>query len=308
MTTRREIRIGTRGSLLALRQSETVASELRKGCPDLKFSLVRIRTRGDRFPEASFLEIGEKGLFVKEIEDSLLREDIDLAVHSMKDLPTELPSGLCLGAVTSREDPRDCLLSRDGLSLEELPAAAVVGTSSLRRQAQLKSFRSDLQIKPLRGNLDTRIRKLNTGEWDAILLAAAGLHRLGLQDLITQYLPPEICLPSAGQGCLGLELRVSDQGLREILRPLNDEESASAALAERAFLRRLGGGCQVPIGVLGEVQAGILHLRGAICTLEGDRMIRGELCGPSEQAAFLGEELAERLWPDAMGILKGSRI
>jgi hydroxymethylbilane synthase len=308
MTTRREIRIGTRGSLLALRQSEAVASELRKACPDLKPSLVRIRTRGDRFPEASFLEIGEKGLFVKEIEDSLLRRDIDLAVHSMKDLPTELPSGLCLGAVTSREDPRDCLLSRDGLSLEELPAAAVVGTSSLRRQAQLKSFRSDLQIKPLRGNLDTRIRKLNTGEWDAILLAAAGLHRLGLQDLITQYLPPEICLPSAGQGCLGLELRVSDQGLREILRPLNDEESASAALAERAFLRRLGGGCQVPIGVLGEVQAGILHLRGAICTPEGDRMIRGELCGPSEQAAFLGEELAERLWPDAMGILKGSRI
>lgn len=308
MTHRREIRIGTRGSLLALRQSEGVAEELRKACPDVTISLVRIRTRGDCFPDAPFLEIGEKGLFVKEIEESLLRGDIDLAIHSMKDLPTELPAGLFLGAITRREDPRDCLLSREGLNLEELSLGAVVGTSSLRRQAQLKSFRPDLQIKPVRGNLDTRVRKLDTGEWDAILLAAAGLHRLNLQHLVTQYIPPEICLPAAGQGALGVELRGNDRDLREALRVLNDEESACATLAERAFLRGLGGGCQVPIGVLGEVRSGSLHLQGMICAPDGKRVIRGDLDGPLEAPERLGEELARRLWPEAKGILGGGRF
>jgi len=308
MTHRREIRIGTRGSLLALRQSEGVAEELRKACPDVTISLVRIRTRGDCFPDAPFLEIGEKGLFVKEIEESLLRGDIDLAIHSMKDLPTELPAGLFLGAITRREDPRDCLLSREGLNLEELSPGAVVGTSSLRRQAQLKSFRPDLQIKPVRGNLDTRVRKLDTGEWDAILLAAAGLHRLNLQHLVTQYIPPEICLPAAGQGALGVELRGNDRDLREALRVLNDEESACTTLAERAFLRGLGGGCQVPIGVLGEVRSGSLHLQGMICTPDGKRVIRGDLDGPLEAPERLGEELARRLWPEAKGILGGGRF
>jgi len=293
---------------LAVRQSEGVAEELREACPDLTISLVCIRTRGDRFPDAPFLEIGERGLFVKEIEESLLRGDIDLAVHSMKDLPTELPTGLCLGAVTSREDPRDCLLSREGLSLEELPLGAVVGTSSLRRQAQLKNFRPDLQIKPVRGNLDTRIRKLDTGEWDAILLAAAGLHRLGLQDLVTQYIPPEICLPAAGQGALGVELREKAGDLRVTIQMINDEESACATLAERAFLRGLGGGCQVPIGALGEVRSGNLHLQGMICTPDGKRVIRGDCDGPLGAPERLGEELAQRLWPEAKGILEGERL
>jgi hydroxymethylbilane synthase len=308
MTRRREIRIGTRGSLLALRQSEWVAEELRRACPDLTISLVRIRTKGDRFRDAPFLEIGEKGLFVKEIEESLLAGDVDLAVHSMKDLPTELPPGLCLGAITPREDPRDCLLSREGLSLEELPLGAVVGTSSLRRGAQLKNFRPDLQIKPVRGNLDTRIHKLSTGAWDAILLAAAGLHRLGLQDLVAQYVSLEICLPAAGQGALGVELREGNRDLRRAIQVLNDEESASATLAERAFLRRLGGGCQVPIGVLGAVRAGKLHLQGMICTPDGKRVLRGDLDGPLEAAEGLGERLADRLWPEAKDILAGGRF
>jgi hydroxymethylbilane synthase len=308
MTRRREIRIGTRGSLLALRQSEWVAEELRRACPDLTISLVRIRTKGDRFRDAPFLEIGEKGLFVKEIEESLLAGDVDLAVHSMKDLPTELPPGLCLGAITPREDPRDCLLSREGLSLEELPLGAVVGTSSLRRGAQLKNFRPDLQIKPVRGNLDTRIHKLSTGAWDAILLAAAGLHRLGLQDLVAQYVSLEICLPAAGQGALGVELREGNRDLRRAIQVLNDEESASATLAERAFLRRLGGGCQVPIGVLGAVRSGKLHLQGMICTPDGKRVLRGDLDGPLEAAEGLGERLADRLWPEAKDILAGGRF
>ena len=308
MTRRGEIRIGTRGSLLALRQSEGVAEELREACPDLTISLVRIHTRGDRRPDAPFLEMGEKGLFVKEIEESLLRGDIDLAVHSMKDLPTELPAGLCLGAITAREDPRDCLLSREGLNLEELPLGAVVGTSSLRRQAQLKNFRPDLQIKPVRGNLDTRIRKLETGEWDAILLAAAGLHRLGLQDLITHYIPPEICLPAAGQGALGVELRENSRDLKAAIQMLNDEGSACATLAERAFLRGLGGGCQVPIGTLGKVRSGSLHLQGMVCTPDGKRVIRGGLDGPLGAPERLGEELARCLWPEAKDILTGGRL
>lgn len=293
---------------MALRQSEWVAEELRRACPDLTISLVRIRTKGDRFRDAPFLEIGEKGLFVKEIEESLLAGDVDLAVHSMKDLPTELPPGLCLGAITPREDPRDCLLSREGLSLEELPLGAVVGTSSLRRGAQLKNFRPDLQIKPVRGNLDTRIHKLSTGAWDAILLAAAGLHRLGLQDLVAQYVSLEICLPAAGQGALGVELREGNRDLRRAIQVLNDEESASATLAERAFLRRLGGGCQVPIGVLGAVRSGKLHLQGMICTPDGKRVLRGDLDGPLEAAEGLGERLADRLWPEAKDILAGGRF
>jgi hydroxymethylbilane synthase len=308
MTRRGEIRIGTRGSLLALRQSEGVAEELREACPDLSISLVRIRTKGDRFPDAPFLEMGEKGLFVKEIEESLLRGDIDLAVHSMKDLPTELPAGLCLGAITAREDARDCLLSREGLNLEELPLGAIVGTGSPRRQAQLKNFRPDLQIKPVRGNLDTRIRKLDSGEWDAILLAAAGLHRLGLQDLVTQYIPPEICLPAAGQGALGVELRENSRDFKAVIQMLNDEGSACATLAERAFLRGLGGGCQVPIGALGEVRSGSLHLHGMICTPDGKRVVRGDLAGPLEAPERLGEELARRLWPEAKDILTGARL
>lgn len=305
MPHRGEIRMGSRGSPLALRQSEQVAEMLQRGHPDWQISLIRIRTRGDYFRDASFSQIGGKGLFVEEIEEALLSGRIDLAVHSMKDLPTNLPAGLCLGAITLREDPRDCLLSREGQDLEGLPPGAMIGTSSTRRQAQLRHFRHDLQVKPLRGNLETRVRKLTSEEFDAIMLAAAGLHRLGVPDLITQYLPPEICLPAAGQGALGVEVREEDEGLREAIRALNDEDAACAVLAERAFLRGLGGGCQVPIGALGQVEGPCLHLWGMISTPDGTRLVRGDLTGPLEEAEALGNELADRLWPQAKDILQG---
>jgi len=300
--------MGTRGSKLALRQSEQVAAELRTCFPAWEIALVRIRTRGDTFADASFLQMEGKGLFVKEIEEALLAGKIDLAVHSMKDLPTELPSGLCLGAITFRQDPRDCLLSRDGFDLEELPEGAVIGTSSLRRQAQLQHFRPDLRIQPLRGNLDTRIRKLTSEGLNAIILAAAGVHRLGMEDLITQYIPPEICLPAAGQGSLGVELRKEGQELREAISILHHEESAYSVMAERAFLRSLGGGCQIPIGALGQVEGDYLHLWGMISDPEGKRLIREDVSGPGVEAERLGEELAARIWPQAQEILQGERI
>lgn len=306
--TSREVRIGTRGSQLALQQSEQVAKELKRCFPAWEISLVHIRTRGDILADASFLQIGRKGLFVKEIEEALLSGKIDLAVHSMKDLPTELSSGLCLGAITCREDPRDCLLSGEGLNLEELPPGAVIGTSSLRRQAQLRHFRADLRIKPMRGNLDTRIRKLTSEGLNAIILAAAGLRRLGMEDLITQYIPPQICLPAAGQGSLGLEVREQDEELREGVSLLHHQDSACSILAERAFLRGLGGGCRVPIGVLGEVEGDCLHLWGMISDPEGKRLIREDVTGPAMEAERLGEALAERIWPQGQDILCGEGL
>ncbi|MDH7499072.1 MAG: hydroxymethylbilane synthase [candidate division NC10 bacterium] len=308
MRGKRPIRIGTRGSRLALGQAEQVASEWKRAYPDWEVSLVRIRTQGDLFTEASFLQMGGRGLFVKEIEEALLAGRIDLAVHSMKDLPTELPPGLCIGAITFRQDPRDCLLSREGASLEELLPGARIGTSSLRRQAQLRHFRPDLRIQPLRGNLDTRIRKLTSEGLDAIILAAAGLHRLGMADRISEYLSPEICLPAAGQGCLGVEVREEDQELREAIRILHHEESAEEVLAERAFLRGLGGGCQIPIGVLARVEGEDLHLWGMVCDPEGKRRVGEDATGSAREAERLGEELAARIRPLAQEILQGGRL
>jgi len=314
-----QIRIGTRGSKLAMGQAEQVAAELKRAYRDWEISLIRIRTKGDIFTDASFLQIGGKGLFVKELEEALLSGEIDLAVHSMKDLPTELPPGLCLAAITSREDPRDCLLSREGLTLKELPSGALIGTGSLRRQAQLQHFRPDLRIHPLRGNLDTRIRKLTTEGLDAIILAAAGLHRLGVEDLITEYISPKICLPAAGQGSLGVEVREEDEEMREALQILHHPESACSILAERAFLRGLGGGCQIPIGALGQVEedrsacadaplrrhADRLHLFGMISDPEGKRLIREDLSGPALEAEKIGEKLAARIRPLAQEIIEG---
>lgn len=300
----REIRVGTRGSPLALRQTEWVAEELRRVLPDRQTTLIRIRTKGDIFPDGPLWQMGGKGFFVKEIEEALLAGQIDMAVHSMKDLPTDTPPGLFLGAITAREDPRDCLLSRDGLDLEDLPEGSVIGTSSLRRQAQLRDFRMDLQFRPLRGNLDTRIRKLNTEGLDAILLAAAGLHRLGVQGLITQYIPTEICLPAAGQGSLGVEVREEDEELLQAVRCLHHPESAWSVVAERSFLKGLGGGCQIPIGALGQVQDASIRLRGMVSSPQGDQIIRGEIAGPMKEGERLGGELANRLWPRAKEILK----
>jgi hydroxymethylbilane synthase len=305
MTPKIRIRIGTRGSPLALRQTEQVAAELGRCYPDWNISLVRVKTKGDLFLDASFSQIGGKGVFVKEIEEALLAGAIDLAVHSMKDLPTDLPPGLCLAAITRREDPRDCLISKDGWNLEELPHGACIGTSSVRRQAQIRNFRPDLQIHPLRGNLGTRIRKLTSEGLDGIILASAGLHRLGMQDLITQYLPLEICLPAAGQGSLGIEMREADEELKGAVSVLCHEESACSVGAERALLSGLGGGCQIPIGAFGQVEVDKLHLYGVICNPEGTRVIRGELTGTLREGERLGEDLAEQLWPQAKEILEG---
>ena len=243
----RKIIIGTRASKLALRQAEQVKITLEKLDPQLEVILKRIKTRGDVLkdwkPEGN--QAG-KGLFVKEIEDALLSGEIDLAVHSMKDVPTQLPQGLIIAAITKREDPRDVLISRNYFSLDELPRGARIGTSSLRRKLQLLFYGRDLQIVPLRGNLDTRLRKLKEEEIDAIVVAAAGLIRLGWQNRITQYLPYEIMLPAGGQGALGIEVRDHNEEIIRMLKPLNDDDSRLAITAERSFLHRLGAGCQAP--------------------------------------------------------------
>ena len=234
---------------MALRQAEEVKDLLLQLHPGLEVELVKIRTTGDKITEAPLARIGSKGIFVKEIEEALLRGEIDLAVHSMKDLPTRLPPGLTIGAVPPREDPRDALVSRDGRHLHELPPGVKIGTSSLRRRVQLLRIKASWQIVPLRGNLDTRLRKLREGEVEAIVVASAGLRRLGLQHQARQLLPPELLLPAAGQGALAVECREGD-GVMELLGPLNHPQTALEVRAERAFLERMGGGCQVPMGAL----------------------------------------------------------
>ena len=228
-------------------QTEHVAAELRRRYPDLAPVLVKIKTSGDKFADVPLSRVGGKGLFIKEIEEALQDDQVDLAVHSMKDVPTEIAEGLTIAAVLERKDPSDALISRHGKKLKALPAGARIGTSSLRRQAQLLNFRPDLMVVPLRGNLDTRLRKLGTESLDAVVVATAGVYRLGRQDEITEILPPEISLPAAGQGALGLEIRKEDHKVHDVVAPLNHRQSALAVLAERAFLARLGGGCQVPI-------------------------------------------------------------
>lgn len=290
-----ELRIGTRGSQLALFQANWVKERLEQARSFLKITLVKIKTTGDKIQDAPLAKIGGKGLFVKEIEEALLAKRIDLAVHSIKDVPTEFPKGLHLSAITKREDPRDAFISREGLSLKDLPQGARVGTSSLRRQAQLLHFRSDLQLIPLRGNLDTRLKKLRTLNLDGIVLACAGLRRLGLDENITELLPTDISLPAIGQGALGIETRVGDEEVEEQIRFLNDPDSSVAVLAERAFLRRLEGGCQVPIAAFGRVEAARLKLDGLVGTTDGKRLIRHRLEGPVEEAESLGTELANIL-------------
>ncbi len=288
--------MGTRASKLALRQAEEVKGDLEKSDPGLKVIFKTIKVKGDVLkdwrPGTGSLE---KGLFVKEIEDALLAGEIDLAVHSMKDVPTELPQGLMIAAITKRVDPRDVLISRDGLLLDELSQNIRVGTSSLRRKLQLLFYRRDLQIVPLRGNLDTRLRKLKEKEIDAIIVAAAGLIRLGWQNRTTQYLPCEIMLPAGGQGALGIEVREEDEEIRRILEPLNDDDSQVAITAERHFLHRLGGGCQVPVATLGQVQGEKLSLEALVSTSNGERTVRQKMEGSSKNPEKVGLELAEEM-------------
>ena len=288
------LRIGTRGSALALWQARSIARALGKsagGEPEI----VIIKTTGDKFQQASFSQIGTKGIFIKELEDALLDERIDLAVHSMKDVPTEMPEGLTIAAIGKREDVRDALLSSSGATLELLPEGARVGTSSLRRQSQLYYARRDLRLLELRGNVDTRIAKLKRGDYDAIVLAKAGLDRLGLSGNISQVLPHDVSLPAAGQGAIGIEARMGDVETLHVLAGLDDGESRSAVTAERSALACLGGGCQVPIGAWGRVENGKLALDVAVLSPDGMQRMWEKDSGSPEEAEGIGRRVAQKL-------------
>lgn len=291
----KEVKIGTRGSKLALFQTNWVKSELVKKNPYLNVEIIKIKTKGDKIQEVPLAKIGGKGLFVKEIEEALIHRKIDFAVHSIKDVPTELPKGLHLSAITKREDPRDVLISSTGTSLKDLPAGSKIGTSSLRRQIQLLHFRRDFTIIPLRGNLDTRLKKLWTMELEAIVVAYAGIKRLGFENMVTEILPIEISLPAIGQGSLGIETRIGDEEIEEEIKFLNHEESFISITAERAFLKRLGGGCQVPIAAFGRVEDGKLKLDGMVGSPDGKRIIRKYVEGDPKMAEEVGIKLAEIL-------------
>ncbi|HSE14581.1 MAG TPA: hydroxymethylbilane synthase [Candidatus Deferrimicrobium sp.] len=288
------IRLGSRGSKLALWQAEHVREEIERRT-GRKVEITRIRTTGDMILDVPLSKVGGKGLFVKEIEEALLSDRIDLAVHSMKDVPTDLPAGLEISCITRREDPRDAFLSVAHARFEDLPAGAHVGTSSLRRQTQLLGLRPDLSIGQLRGNLDTRIRKMEEGKYDAIILAAAGLRRLGWDGKIRQYLPTGVSIPAIGQGALGIEIRSGDERTREAVAFLNDRETSLAVRAERGFLKRLEGGCQVPIAAHGTVNGDAVELSGLIGKPDGSRILRGKRAGSASDPEAIGVALAEDL-------------
>ena len=292
--TKPAIRLGSRGSKLALWQAEFVQSEIERRT-GRKVGITKIKTTGDMILDVPLARVGGKGLFVKEIEEALLSGKIDLAVHSMKDVPTDLPDGLTIVAITRREDPRDAFLSVKYGSFGELPRGAKLGTSSLRRQTQLLGLRPDLSVESLRGNLDTRIRKMEEGRFDAIILAAAGLRRLGWESKITQYIPEEMSLPAIGQGALGIEIRSDDPDTREAVSFLDDRETALAVRAERGFLKRLEGGCQVPIASHGRVEADRITLQGMVGRPDGSEVIRGDAQGSAADPEALGVALAEQL-------------
>jgi hydroxymethylbilane synthase len=280
---------------LALRQTELVLAELGRRFPDRRFQVQEVRTTGDRRPDASLAAIGGQGVFVKELEAALRARRVDLAVHSLKDVPSEVGTGLVLAAVTEREDVRDAVVSRDSRRLAELPPGSRVGTGSLRRTAQVKALRPDLAVVDLRGNVDTRLRKVEEGQVDAAVLAVAGLARLGYLEKATEILDTDAMLPAVGQGALTLEARADDTEVIEMASALDHRETRLATAAERAFLARLGGGCRLPIAALGIVDGDSLHLRGLIADLEGRRILRGEETGPASDAEAVGAALAERL-------------
>jgi len=291
------IRIGTRGSQLALWQAEWVASAIRRRHPEASVELVVIKTQGDKILDVPLAKVGGKGLFVKEIEEALLDGRIDLAVHSMKDVPADIPDGLTIGSIPRREDPRDVLISKRGHVLGDLPHAARIGTSSLRRAAQLLRLRPDVQIVPLRGNLDTRLRKLDTDaeNLDAIVLAAAGVRRLGLAERVTEYLDSDRMLPAVAQGALGIELRCDDRRSAALTAFLDHVPTRAAVLGERAFLHRLGGSCQVPVAGYGRILEDRFDIIGLVAGLDGRELFRERLSGGAEAAEQVGVCLAEAL-------------
>lgn len=296
------IKIGSRGSALALAQAGWVKRTLEQ--TGASVDIIVIKTSGDRFVDRTVQFLGGKGVFTKEIEDALLGGEIDLAVHSMKDLPTELPEGLAIAAVPEREDPRDVLVSRNNIRLEHLPEGASVATGSLRRKAQILNYRSDLSLLPIRGNVDTRLRKLETEQLDAIVLAAAGLKRLGRQDRISEYLSPDICLSAVAQGALAIETR-ADEPSRQAVAFMNHDSSFLEVAAERAVLRKLGGGCHVPVAARAVVDGQLINLTGMVADTDGRRVCRGSISGPTAEAVALGTALAERLLRDGAGEMLG---
>jgi hydroxymethylbilane synthase len=295
--------IGTRGSPLALTQTNWVAQQLRE--QGLIVEIQKIKTTGDKILDVPLAKIGGKGLFVKEIEEALLKGEIDIAIHSMKDMPAEIPAGLMIGAIPKREDPRDALITRHNIPWAELPIGSKIGTASLRRQAHLKKLRPDLSFVSLRGNLDTRLRKLNTGEVDAIILAAAGMHRIGWKDKITEYLQTEVSLPAIGQGALAIECRSGDEKINTTIAFLNHTETALLVRSERALLTRLEGGCQVPIAGFAKMENGGITLEGLVSNLDGTEQIYEKRHGAAEWAEALGVQVAELLLAKGAGrILK----
>lgn len=289
-----KIIIGTRGSQLALWQANYVADRLRE-IFKVEVDLKKIKTTGDKILDSPLAKIGGKGLFVKEIEKALVEGEVDLAVHSMKDVPTELPEGLIISSMTKRVDPRDALISKSGQSLLNLPIGAIIGTSSLRRKAQFLHLRPDFKLVDLRGNVETRVRKMKEGQFDALILAAAGIDRMGLSNLITERIPPEISLSAVGQGTIGIETRQDDQRINEMVAAINDRPTFLAVSAERTLMKVLQGGCQVPIGALGVIENSKLKLEGVVASLDGKRLFRDSVIGSPEDAKALGEKLAEEL-------------
>ena len=292
---RSTIRIATRKSPLALWQAHFVQSRLQQLYPQLRVELLPMSTKGDKILDSPLAKVGGKGLFVKELEQAILAGDADIAVHSMKDVPVEFPEGLGLTIICERDDPRDAFVSTGFASIAELPAGSRVGTSSLRRQCQLRAQRPDLQVIDLRGNVNSRLAKLDAGEYDAILLAAAGLKRLGLHERISALLPAELSLPANGQGAVGIECRLDDNELLSLLAPLEHPQTRQRVLAERAMNRALQGGCQVPIGAYAELEGDTLWLRGLVGFPDGSRILRAELRGTASEPEALGQALAEQL-------------
>ncbi len=291
----KQIKIGTRASLLAMTQSTNIKNLIESQYPETTVELVKIITKGDKILDVPLAKVGGKGLFVKELEEAMLTKEVDMAVHSMKDVPSELPDELHIGIVTKREDPRDAFISVNYKSFKNLPDGATVGTSSLRRKSQLACLRPDLKIEDLRGNLDTRLRKLDEGMYDAIILATAGLNRMKWSDRITSYFEPSDMLPAVAQGAVGIELRKDNQELLDGLAFLQDEMTTIAVHGERAFLHRLEGGCQVPIGAFGTVNGDTLTLTGLVASIDGKEVIRREVVGKNSDAETMGVALAQEI-------------
>ncbi len=295
MKKKQQIKVGTRKSALAMWQTEHVIELLKEKNDNLEFIVVPISTKGDKILDVPLAKIGDKGLFTKELEVALINREIDFAVHSVKDMPTKLPEGLKLGAMTKRHNPQDAFVAANNIKFTDLPKGATIGTSSLRRRAQLLKFRPDLNLVDIRGNLQTRLKRMKEQNLDGIILAAAGLERLGMEEHITDYLDFSICLPAVGQGSLAIEIRENDSYIENLVRSINDEETETAIRAERALLRDFEGGCQIPIGAQGRIENGSMILEALVASLDGKTLIRDNLTGDIKEPEKIGIKLASLL-------------